>query len=227
MDRLGHSQFRSIAHSFWTANTRFGTFGSPLGLVLAQDGGELRFRRLTATTSEVTVPYPAWAARPDSALCLPTALALADETSTFAGFALWDHHRHRPGVSISLSGQLVGHGLRLPRVEPGEQLTFLTKRLRSGRTLGHAEIEVWRGGGGVAASSELLLSGRHSKLMASPMRGLRFLEAVLGHPRVYPLTQLVLTSHFARKPVAPFAPTKSAPPTPALASARLWLWPPA
>ena len=52
------------------------------------------------------MPYPAWAARPDNALCLPTALALADEISTFAGFALWDP-RHRPGVSIALAGELV------------------------------------------------------------------------------------------------------------------------
>ena len=111
-----------VAEALWLANTRYGSFGSPLGLVVAQDGGELRFRRLTATSSEVTVPYPAWAARPDNVLCLPTALALADEISTFAGFALWDH-RHRPGVSISLSGQLVGHRQQLPRVEPGEQLT--------------------------------------------------------------------------------------------------------
>jgi len=117
-------QLSSVAEALWLANTRYGSFGSPLGLVLAQDCGEreLRFRHLTATWSEVTVPYPAWAARPDNALCLPTALALADEISTFAGFALWDH-RHRPGVSISLSGQLVGHRQQLPRVEPGEQLT--------------------------------------------------------------------------------------------------------
>ena len=112
----------SLAEALWLANTRYGSFGSPLGLVLAQDGGELRLRRLTATSSEVTMPYPAWAARPDNALCLPTALALADEISTFAGFALWDP-RHRPGVSIALSGELVGHTHELPRVEPGEQPT--------------------------------------------------------------------------------------------------------
>ena len=117
---------RSVAEALWLANTRYGSFGSPLGLVLAQDGGELRFSRLTATSSEVTVPYPAWAARPDNALCLPTALALADEISTFAGFALWDD-RHRPGVSISLSGQLVGHRQQLPRVEPGGAAHLLTQ----------------------------------------------------------------------------------------------------
>ena len=81
---------RLCSEALWLANTRYGSFGSPLGLVLPQDGGELRLRRLTATSSEVTMPYPAWAARPDNALCLPTALALADEISTFAGFALWD-----------------------------------------------------------------------------------------------------------------------------------------
>ena len=112
----------SLAEALWLANTRYGSFGSPLGLVLAQDGGELRLRRLTATSSEVTMPYPAWAARPDNALCLPTALALADEISTFAGFALWDP-RHRPGVSIALAGELVGRTHELPRVEPGEQPT--------------------------------------------------------------------------------------------------------
>ena len=113
---------RLCSEALWLANTRYGSFGSPLGLVLPQDGGELRLRRLTATSSEVTMPYPAWAARPDNALCLPTALALADEISTFAGFALWDP-RHRPGVSIALSGELVGHTHELPRVEPGEQPT--------------------------------------------------------------------------------------------------------
>jgi hypothetical protein len=127
---MAHRRLCSLAEALWLANTRYGSFGSPLGLVLPQDGGELRLRRLTATSSEVTMPYPAWAARPDNALCLPTALALADEISTFAGFALWDP-RHRPGVSIALSGELVGHTHELPRVEPGEQLTFVTKQLRS------------------------------------------------------------------------------------------------
>eukprot|EP00964_Phaeocystis_antarctica_P017532 scaffold9690_cov67-Phaeocystis_antarctica.AAC.1 len=60
-------QLRRVAEALWLANTRYGSFGSPLGLVLAQDGGGLRFRRLTATSSEVTMPYPAWAARPDGA----------------------------------------------------------------------------------------------------------------------------------------------------------------
>ena len=120
--RMATRRFSSLAEALWLANTRYGSFGSPLGLVLAQDGGELRLRRLTATSSEVTMPYPAWAARPDNALCLPTALALADEISTFAGFALWDP-RHRPGVSIALAGELVGRTHELPRVEPGEQPT--------------------------------------------------------------------------------------------------------
>lgn len=147
MVRLVHSHYRRVADSLWLITTRHGSFGTPLGLVLARDGGELRFRRLAADSTVVTAPYPAWAARTDGALCLPTTLALADEISTYAGFALWDE-RHRPGVSISLSGQLVGHKQVLPRVQPNEELTFLTRRVRSGATLGHAEIEVWRCGDG-------------------------------------------------------------------------------
>ena len=58
---MNRPQPRCVAEALWLANTRYGSFGSPLGLVLAQDGGGLRFRRLTATSSEVTMPYPVWA----------------------------------------------------------------------------------------------------------------------------------------------------------------------
>ena len=84
----------------------------------------------------------------------------------------------------------VGHVLRVRN--------FVLLLLRSGRTLGHAEIEVWRDrdrdrdrGG------ELLLAGRHSKLMASPVHRFRLLEQLLGHPLVFPLTQRALTSYFS------------------------------
>ena len=45
----------------------------------------------------------------------------------------------------------------LPRVQPNEVLTFLTRRVRSGATLGHAEIEVWRCGDGEDAAAPAVI----------------------------------------------------------------------
>ena len=101
------ARLRSISEHLWLVTTRPGTFGSLLGLRLQRDGGPLRFQRLDESTSEVSVPLPEWAARRDGTLCLGAALALADEVSTYAGTALWDQ-RKRPGVTITISGQLVG-----------------------------------------------------------------------------------------------------------------------
>ena len=129
------ARLRSISEHLWLVTTRHGTFGSLLGLRLQRDGGPLRFQRLDASTSEVSVPLPEWAARRDGTLCLGAALALADEVSTYAGTALWDQ-RKRPGVTITISGQLVGRA----QVAPGEELTIVTRPLKSGKSLAHVEM---------------------------------------------------------------------------------------
>ena len=56
---MNRPQPRCVAEALWLANTRYGSFGSPLGLVLAQDGGGLP--PPDSHVSEVTMPYPAWA----------------------------------------------------------------------------------------------------------------------------------------------------------------------
>ena len=170
------ARLRSISEHLWLVTTRHGTFGSLLGLRLQRDGGPLRFQRLDAATSEVSVPLPAWAARRDGTLCLGAALALADEVSTYAGTALWDQ-RKRPGVTITISGQLVGRA----QVAPGEELTIVTRPLKSGKSLAHVEMDVMRG-------DELLMSGRHSKFMSPSSRILQVLE-LFGHPYLYPFLQ--------------------------------------
>ena len=55
-----------------------------------------------------------------------------------------------------------------------------------------------------AEHGELLLTGRHSKLMASPVHSFRLLEQILGHPLVSPLTRRAITAYFARLPIAPY-----------------------
>lgn len=186
----------SSCEALWIGTTRLGSFGSALGLILSRDGGKLTPKQIDATTTEWTCPYPAWAARPDGKLCLATALALADEISSYGGMACWDD-RHRPGITISIAATLVGHRNLVPEVAPGEELTFVSRRLKTGRQLGYMELEVWRGSAS-SASSELLAVGRHSKMLSIP--GKEWVET-LSHPRLYPIAMpLAVSALEARHP---------------------------
>ena len=192
-----------VADTMWLLTTRHGSFGTMLGLILPADGGRLRYRQLDDRQSVVTAPWPAWAARKDGALCLATALALHDEISTYGGMACWDA-RHRPGVSISIAGQLVGRGWTTPSVEPDEELSYVTRRLKAGRVLGYLELEIWRGEPG-DSSSELLAVGRHSKAMEMPLSGAQqMLYRAVSHPSVFPRVQPLLQRWLEGRPVAPW-----------------------
>ena len=192
-----------VADTLWLATTRHGSFGTLLGLVLRADGGGLRFHELNERQSIISCPWPRWAARADGALCLPTALAMHDEISTYGGMACWDA-RHRPGVSISIAGHLVGRGQQMPSVEADEELHFVSRRLKAGRQLGYIELEIWRGPP-ASAGVELLAVGRHCKSMQMPLQSAFASQLVelAGHPPIYRRLQPWAQRLLERRPLAP------------------------
>ena len=166
----------AVAERLWTVSTRLGSFGNTLGLVLQRDGGKLKPHRIDDRATHWSVPYPPWATRKDGRLCLATALALADEVSSYGGMACWDE-RGRPGITISISAMLADR-TEPPRVSVGEELHFVSRKLKTGRQLGYMELEIWRGApsddayyhaasasasASASSSGELLAVGRHSK----------------------------------------------------------------
>ncbi|EOD14153.1 hypothetical protein EMIHUDRAFT_212187 [Emiliania huxleyi CCMP1516] len=205
---------RAVAETLWLATTRVGSFGTLLGLTLPLDGGGLRFRQLDKEQSVLSLPLPDWSVRADGTLCLATALALHDEISTYGGMAPWDA-RHRPGVSISLSGRLVGSAL----CDAGKALHFVTRPLKLGRTLGYLELEIWSGDG---EPRDLLAVGRHCKALKFPgsSAALGSLLQLGGHPAVYPLVQPIAYNWLASRPIAPppLQPTRRADLFPPLAA---------
>ena len=156
----------AAAESLWSITTRLGSFGTSLGLKLQRDGGRLTPVRIDSATSEWKMPWPTWAARSDGKVCLAVVLALADEISSYGGMACFDKKR-RPGVTLSISGTLAARSNgEVPCVSGGEELHFVSRKLKTGRQLGHMELEIWRGA--PSSSGELLAVGRHSKMLSLP-----------------------------------------------------------
>ena len=189
----------AAAETMWRITTRLGSFGTTLGLILNRDGGKLTPRRIDDAATEWSVPWPQWASRSDGKLCLATALALADEVSSYGGMSCWDN-RCRAGLTLSISARLVGH--EPPSVAPGEELHFVSRKLKTGRQLGYMELEVWRGSpsdeqyyhqtgnnaSAASSSAELLAVGRHSKMLNVPGPLFAFLKAA-SHPKIFPILQ--------------------------------------
>ena len=115
-----------VTNFLFRLSSKSKSFGASfLGLRLPVDGGELRVDRLNDTSISTTLPLPAWICRPDGQLCLAGFLAMADEVSTF-GMGAWDS-RHRPGVSVTLSGQRTSS----KSIEAGEEITFNAALIRA------------------------------------------------------------------------------------------------
>lgn len=154
------------AHELWWLGSNrspLGHFGKLLGLRLPADGGKLELCRLEGDSSVVVVPYPdMFGHQEGGAFRLGTAIAMADEISTFAGMAMWDR-RARPGVSIALSAQLSSGPV--PRVSPGDLMTFETRLVKAGEQLGFLSFEVRLG-------ETVVARGRHTKFLSPP--GLKF-----------------------------------------------------
>ena len=173
------AQRLAAAESLWSITTRLGSFGTSLGLKLQRDGGRLTPVRIDSATSEWKMPWPTWAARSDGKVCLAVVLALADEISSYGGMACFDKKR-RPGVTLSISGTLAARSNgEVPCVSGGEELHFVSRKLKTGRQLGHMELEIWRGA--PSSSGQLLAVGRHSKMLSLPaplLSPISVLEAV-------------------------------------------------
>ena len=154
--------------------------GAFLGLRLPETGGgadAATVDHLDSSSIAVSLPWPAWLAREDGQICLAAALALADETSTFA-MGSWDK-QIRPGVSVSLNGQRATAVGAAATITPGERITFASRLMKGGSTLAWVHLEARRGNG------ELLVSGRHLKFQPS---GLPPGWSLVSHPRVRPFT---------------------------------------
>lgn len=121
--------------------------------------------------------------------------------------ACWDQKR-RPGLTLSISATLAGDSGHVPNVAAGEELHFVSRKLKTGRQLGYMELEVWRGspsdaqyfggatgqataGPSSASSAELLAVGRHLKMLAmpAPLLSLVTLADAAGQSRFFPLFQ--------------------------------------
>ena len=180
----------------YSARARAGHFGLLLGLKPPRDGGDVRLRRCATHETEVSVRWPAWLCRDDGALCLGGALAMADEITTFAGLCLFDR-RARPGLTIGLSGTLAGGPL--PAVNAGDEITFVTRPIKIGASLGFVGFDVLHG-------DRLIASGRHTKYLSPPGLGFR-LAALANAPLCRPLAhapaERALASRAALAPPAP------------------------
>ena len=130
-----------VTNFLFRLSSKSKSFGASfLGLRLPIDGGELRVDRFNDTSISTTLPLPAWLCRPDGQLCLAGFLAMADEVSTF-GMGAWDA-RHRPGVSVTLSGQRTSS----KTIEAGEEITFNASLIKGGHSLAWMHIEALSGG---------------------------------------------------------------------------------
>ena len=170
----------AISDRLWSITTRLGSFGSTLGLILQRDGGRLQPHRIDANATHWSMPWPNWATRSDGKLCLGAALALADEISSYGGMACWDKNA-RAGITLSISAMLATSD-GTPSVRAGEELHYVSRKLKTGRQIGYMELEVWRGAPSddqyfgsssssqpslqpSSSSAELLAIGRHSKML--------------------------------------------------------------
>lgn len=147
-----------VMRTLFRVSARRRSFGADmLGLRLPEDGGSVSVDHFDSNQCSMTFNWPAWLCRADGQLCLASALAVCDEASTF-GMAAWDA-RHRPGVSVTLSGQRVSH---VP-VRAGEPLTFNSRLIKGGQTLAWLHIDVSN------ADGEILATGRHLKFQPTGM----------------------------------------------------------
>ena len=133
------------------------------------------------------MPWPAWLCRENGQVCLASALAVCDETSTFA-MGAWDKSL-RPGVSVVLSAQ---REATTPTIEPGEPLTFSSSLIKAGATLAWIHLEVRRG-------SEVIATGRHLKFQPA---GLPPGYTILTHPIMRPVLQTAMDYMVERTPDA-------------------------
>ena len=199
------AQLLAVAETLWSVTSRYGSFGTALGLILQRDGGRLTPVRMDSAATEWQMPWPNWAARSDGKLCLATALALADEISSYGGMACWDKKR-RAGLTLSISATLAGRSSgEVPSVASGEPLHFVSRKLKTGRQLGYMELEVWRGSpsdeqyyhasspasSSSSSSAELLAMGRHSKMLSlpAPLLSTVSLAERAGASSLYPIIQ--------------------------------------
>ena len=181
-----------VTNFLFRLSSKSKSFGASfLGLRLPVDGGELRIDRFNDISISTTLPLPAWLCRPDGQLCLAGFLAMADEVSTF-GMGAWDA-RHRPGVSVTLSGQRTSS----KTIDAGEEITFNASLIKGGHSLAWMHIEALSGG-------ELLATGRHLKFQPA---GLPPFFAAVSHPLVWPFTRSLahagLRAWADRQPSAP------------------------
>ena len=66
-------------------------------------------------------------------------------------------------------------------------LTYVSRRLKTGRQFGYMELEVWRGSPSrQPQSAELLAIGRHSKMLSATSNAMRAIEMAMN-PRLEPL----------------------------------------
>ena len=114
-------------------SSRVNSFGAThLGLRLPEDGGSVTFNHVAVDDKCISLSFawPQWLGRPDGQLCMASALAVCDEASTF-GMAALDPE-HRPGVSVTLSGQRTSNA----QIEPESSVTIRSRVMKKpGRSL--------------------------------------------------------------------------------------------
>mmetsp|Transcript_887 Transcript_887/g.1081 ORF Transcript_887/g.1081 Transcript_887/m.1081 type:complete len:316 (+) Transcript_887:121-1068(+) len=167
---------KSICRNWWqfSARSRFGHFGSYLGLRLEEDGGGLKVLDIDKRKSQVYTKVPQWCFNEQSGeLYVSAALALFDEISTYSGVCSWDR-QGRPGVSISLSAKRLQ-----PLILGKDRGAIVTTKFRKiGRTVGFADIVV----SSAEKPEEKLLVGQHVKFLPMGFG----VSAATSHLRNYP-----------------------------------------
>lgn len=99
----------------------------------------------------------------DSRVSTGALIAMLDEVSTYAGSCLFDQ-LGRPGLSIHLSASLRNQThSKNTMPSGGDELRFVSRGQRFGRTMGFLEVQVFN-----EQSGDLIMEGRHIKQLAMP-----------------------------------------------------------